>query len=86
MLRIIASVILLCSILFMPFWLSVILAFFAIVYFPLYFEAVILFFLSDLLYGAREARFFGIVVISFIIAILLLAGMEIFKKKLKFYP
>jgi hypothetical protein len=45
-----------------------------------------LFFLSDLLYGTREAKFFGIVFISFLISLVLLYLVEFFKTKLKFYP
>jgi len=84
-LRILAGVILLFSILFMPFWISVILAFAGMVYFPFFLEAVFLFLLSDLLYGVKEARFFDIIFISFIISTTLLVALEILKKRLKFY-
>jgi len=84
-LRILASVILLFSILFMPFWISVILAFASMAYFPFFLEAIFLFFLSDVLYGVNEARFFGIIFISSGISFLLLILMEFLKKKLKFY-
>jgi len=85
-LRILASIILLFSILFLPFWLSVILALAGMIYFSFFFEAVFIFFISDLLYGAKESRFFGIVFVSLIISLLLLILAEFFKKKLKFYP
>jgi len=69
----------------MPFWLSVILAFIGIIYFSFFGEAVILLFLSDLLYGAREDRFFHIVFISLIISSLILITLELLKGKTKFY-
>ncbi|OGI65211.1 hypothetical protein A3A95_03835 [Candidatus Nomurabacteria bacterium RIFCSPLOWO2_01_FULL_39_18] len=84
--RILAFMILLLSILFMPFWVSAILAFAGMVYFSFFAEAVVLFFLSDLLYGAREAKFFNIVFVSLIISVLTLFVLEFLKKKIKFYP
>jgi glucan phosphoethanolaminetransferase (alkaline phosphatase superfamily) len=84
-LRILASIVLLFSVLFMPFWLSVILGLGAMVYFNYFFEAVILFGLSDALYGVREARFHGIVFVSFIASIIFLILLEALKKKLNFY-
>jgi hypothetical protein len=84
-LRILASILLLFSILFMPFWVSVILALASMVYFSIFWEATILLLLSDLLYGAKEAKFSNIIFISFIVSILVLVLLEFLKKKLKFY-
>ncbi|OGI79040.1 hypothetical protein A3F19_03255 [Candidatus Nomurabacteria bacterium RIFCSPHIGHO2_12_FULL_37_29] len=70
----------------MPFWVSVILAFMGMVYFPLFLEAVFLFLLSDLLYGAREAKLGGMIFVSFIITVVVFILIEFLKKKLKFYP
>jgi len=84
-LRILASILLLLSILFMPFWVSIILAFLGIIYFSFFTEATVLFLLSDLLFGVKEVKFFGIVFISFVISVLLLGVIEFSKKKLKFY-
>lgn len=84
--RILSSIALLFSVLFMPFWLSVILVLAGMIYFPFFLEAVILFFLSDLLYGAREAKYFQMVFVSLTISILALTIIEFLKKKLKFYP
>ena len=85
-LRILASVLLLFSVLFMPFWVSVLLALAGMIYFSVFWEAVVLFLLSDLLYGAGEAKFHGAVVVSFVSAIIAIIAIEIVKKKLKFYP
>jgi hypothetical protein len=82
-LRILASLVLLLSILFMPFWVSVILALAEMVYFSFYWESVGIFLLSDLLYGTSEARFFNIFFISFLISLLILILIELIKKKLR---
>lgn len=84
-LRILAFFVLAFSIFFMPFWVSIVLALVGMVYFSVFFEAVILFFLSDLLFGVKEAKFFDMVFVSFFICLVLLIVIEIFKKKLKFY-
>lgn len=82
--RILAAIILLLSVLFLPFWVSVILALAGMAYFPFFLEAVILFLLSDLLYGASEAKFFNITFVSFILALVCFIILELFKKKLRF--
>lgn len=83
--RIFYGAILLFSILFMPLWVSVILAFGGMIYFPVYAEAVILFLLSDLLFGARIAKYGEMIFVSFLIFLAALLILEGFKKKLKFY-
>lgn len=70
----------------MPFWVSAILALFCIVFFSKFFEAPILFLLSDLLYGAKEEKFYNMVFISFIIITIVLLTIEALKNKIKFYP
>ena len=82
-LRILVSVLLLFSVLFLPFWVTVILALAGMIYFPVYWEAVALFFLSDLLYGTREARYFDIFFVSFIVSFLVLIIIELLKKKIR---
>ncbi len=85
-LRISAFFVILFSILFMPFWLSVMIALAAMLYFDLYWEAVLLFLLSDLLYGVGEPRFLGSTYVSFIASVLALVIVESLKKKTVFYP
>ena len=82
-LRIGAIVVLLLSVLFMPFWVSVIIALAGMVYFNIFLEALAFILLSDLLYGVKENS--GAIFISFAGAVLLLVLIEIFKKKVKFY-
>jgi hypothetical protein len=84
-LRILAGAVLLFSILFMPFWVSVALACAGMIYFYTFWEAVALFLLSDVLYGTSEAKFYGMVFVSFFTSLVALVAIEIFKKKLKFY-
>ena len=83
--RILAGIILLISVLFLPLWVSVFLAFAGMVYFPIFLEAVFLFLLSDLLYGLPEAKFQGGIFISFFIFLAAIITIEFFKRKLRFY-
>ena len=84
--RILASVLLLFSILFMSFWVSVVLAFGAMIYFNVFWEATVLFLLLDLLYGTKEVMGFPVIFIHFILALIFLIIIEIMKKKMKFHP
>lgn len=84
-LRISASIILLFSILFMPFWISVILALVGIAYFPFFLEAIFLSLLSDFLYGAKEAGFFNINLVFFAITLICFIVLELLKSKLRFH-
>lgn len=83
--RILISIVLLFSILFMPFWVSALLALVGIIYFSKFFEAAVLFLLSDLLYGTKGETGFPVIFTSFIIAIILLTAKEAIKNKVKFY-
>jgi len=83
--RIIFSILLLFSILFLPFYISTILALVGMFYFAFYLEAPLLFFLIDLLYGVPEVRFHNNIFLSFLIMIIIFIVIEMLKKKLKFY-
>ena len=82
-LRILAFIILLLSVLFMPFWVSVILALIGMVYFSFFLEAVFLFLLSDLLFGIKEVRLFDIIFLSFIVSLICLIILELLKNELR---
>ena len=84
LIRFLACMLLIASILFMPFGVSMILALAGMVYFSLFFEPVLAFFLSDLLYGVAEGKYFGIYFT--LLSILFLIIVELLKKRLKFYP
>ena len=70
----------------MPIYISIILAFLGMLYFSFFLEAVGLLFLSDILYGVPEAKFFNITFVTILIGMVLLVLIELLKKKLKFYP
>jgi len=84
-LRIISSIVLLLSILFMPFWISIILVLIVIAYFPLFLEAVVIFLISDLMFGIPEAKFANYVFVSSTTVFILLIIFELLKNKIKFY-
>ncbi len=69
----------------MPFWVSLILALAAMAYFSFFWESVLLFFLSDLLYGVKEIKFFNIYFVSFIVSFIILVVLELLKKKIRVY-
>ncbi|MES3031928.1 MAG: hypothetical protein V4699_01650 [Patescibacteria group bacterium] len=83
LLRILGSVILLCSVLFMPIWASIILALLGMAYFSFFLEAPFLFLLSDLLYGVQEAKFSDMIFVSFVSAIICIIILELLKRKLR---
>ncbi|MBI3888720.1 hypothetical protein HY311_02920 [Candidatus Nomurabacteria bacterium] len=83
--RILAFFLLLFSVLFMPLWVTAILALAGIIYFKVFFEAVLIFILSDLLYGIKETKNSPMLFISFFISVLVLVMIEIFKKRIRYY-
>lgn len=83
--RIVFSLILLISILLMPIWVSVLLALFGMLYFSKYWEAVVLFFISDVIFGAKEIGLLKTTLTSAFISLVALILIELLKKKLKFY-
>ncbi|MBI5139632.1 hypothetical protein HZA26_03435 [Candidatus Nomurabacteria bacterium] len=83
--RILFSIILLWSLLFLPFWLSYFLLILGIFFFHHFWEGVVLFLISDLIYGVKEQSFFNIVFISTILSSISLLGLELLKRNLKIY-
>ena len=81
--RILASIILLFSALFLPFYISIILAILGIIYFSFFWEAVVLFTVIDLIYGINEARFLNVRLISLLVLFLLFLIIEFLKKRMK---
>ena len=77
---------LLISVLFWPFWISIILALAGMIYFNVFLEAVVLFLLSDVLFGIKETSWGGMMFVSFVVSAIVLVIIEVTKKKLKFYP
>lgn len=83
--RIIFSIGILFSVLFLPFWFSLVLGVGGMLYFRLYLEAPILMLLSDSLYGVQEVRYFGFMFVSLLLCTILFLVVEFLKGKLKFY-
>lgn len=83
-LRILASVVILFAVLFLPFWLYFIMALGAMIYFSFYFEGVVLLLISDLLYGVIEAHYYNVFFISLITSVVFLFTIEFIKKKTNF--
>jgi len=81
--RISASIILLFSILFLPFYVSIIIAIAGMIYFPFFFEAVILLFILDLLHGVRESSLLYINSISLFVSVFFILIIELLKKKMR---
>ncbi len=81
--RILAVAVLFFSILYLPFSASVILALLGMIYFPYFAEAVILFLVSDSIYGVPGAGFFDFVYIATVFSLVLLVIIELLKKKLR---
>lgn len=73
------------SMLFAPFYISIILGLFGLLYFEKFVEAPIVFLFSDLIHGANTARFHGILFVSFLMSLIAFFIIEMSKKKLKFY-
>lgn len=81
--RILTAVVLFGSILFLPFWLSVILALGAIIYFRYYLEVAFFFLVSDLLFGIPEKSILSMAFMSFVASIIMVFVAEFIKKKLR---
>lgn len=83
--RILFDLLLFLSVLFGPFWLSVILALVGFFLFPKFWEGVILLFLSDLLFGIKTPRFFGLPYVGILIGAVAFGMAEYLKKHIRFY-
>jgi len=68
----------------MPFWFSILIGLGAMAYFPLFWEACLIFLISDLLFGTEQAKLWNMVFVSFISSIVALAVIETVKKKIRF--
>lgn len=75
----------LISVIFFPFYISLIVAVVGMFLFANYWEAILGFFISDLIYGLGKNNFLNTYFASFLLAIFLLLLVELLKKKLKFY-
>ena len=72
--RHLATIALVLAVLFLPYWLYVPAVVLAVAFFPLYWEAVLLGFLVDVLYGARADGLFSLLGFRTAFFALLLVG------------
>jgi hypothetical protein len=84
--RILVTVFLILSVLFLPYWLQGISFVGAAFYFSIYWEGLVVFLISDLIFAQITPKLFGILYASLIISIILLISIELLKKKLRYYP
>ncbi|MCF7833939.1 MAG: hypothetical protein K9L98_03540 [Candidatus Pacebacteria bacterium] len=82
--RILAVVILGVSIIFLPFWVSAVLAFGMMFYFRYFIEAVFLFLISDLIFGVSEEKYGTFTFLSMFLTAIMLLIIEYTKKKTRF--
>lgn len=80
--RILFAISLLLSVLFLPFYFTYLLAFVGILYFKLFWEGLVIFFISDLLYGARIELFGQMIFVSTITYLVVFVSVELLKKRL----
>lgn len=83
--RVIFTILLLFSMLFLPFWISAILALIGIFYFDFYLEAFVIFLLADLLYSTTQTRFLELSFINALVVSLVIILGEFVKRNSKFY-
>ena len=69
----------------MPFWFSVTLLILLATKFKYFYEASILFLLSDLLFGVKEGLFGDFLFNSFLISLILIFATEFIKRKLRYH-
>ena len=83
--RFLFTIVLLLSVLFAPFWLSAVLGIVGMFAFRIYWEAAVVFLISDLLYGTETERFLDFPFISLTASVLALSLVEVLKRKLRYY-
>lgn len=85
--KVLASILLLLSVLFAPFWVTVLLALAGMAYFSFFLEAVFLLLLSDLLFAVKvepsQDGGLTFTLVSFTGAVVCFIILELFKKKLR---
>lgn len=75
-------ILLIFSAFFLPWWLSLPLAILGFFSFKFFIEAVLVFFIMDLMYAIPEPRFGGYMFVMSSIALLFLVAINLFKKKI----
>ena len=81
--RITANIILLMSVLFAPWWITIILALALVFYFKLYYEFIIAAVITDMLYGVPEVLLFDWVFVYTAFSIILFILVQWLKTRLR---
>jgi len=81
--RIILDIILLLSVLFLPWWITIILALALVFYFKLYYEFIIAAVLTDMLYGVPKAWLFDLAIMYTTFSIVLFILVQWIKTRLR---
>lgn len=81
----VASILLILSMLYLPLWVTGVLSLGAMVYFRWFFEAVILFFFIDMVFGAPVARFLHVHTALTLIGLTVLLLIEYLKTRFRSY-
>jgi len=82
-LRLTSVILLLVSVIFLPWWLWLVMAAGLMFLLPAFWEAIPILFVSDLIFGVPEGRFFGSVFATLIVGIVIYLLINLFKKYLR---
>ena len=83
--RIIGTLVVLISILVLPYWLYISLLLVAMIYFPFYGEGILLAFFIDILYGYGIGNLSSLIPPSALLALILLMILISLRERLRFY-
>ncbi len=83
LLRIFTGIVLFLSILFLPWWVSAVIAISAVFFFKSYYEIIAAGFLIDALYGAPRAWFFDLSVIGGVFAVVAFFLIQWLKRRIR---
>lgn len=83
-LRISMIVILFLAVLFMPYYITLPLILFGMIYFTYYWEGLLILLSMDLLYGIRNETFLGIYLFMFFSGLVAMLIIEIIRKKIRY--
>lgn len=79
--RLLATFIIFCGVIFLPYWVYLPAMFLGMIIFPFYWEAILLAFLIEVLYGPGTVRIFSPIVLS---ALVLTALLLPVREKMRF--
>ena len=83
--RLIANVILFASLLFLPWWITIVIALIAVFVYNVFYELILWGVVGDLLYGAGVASFYALTSFLSTGALVLFLTAQYLKEKIRFY-